>query len=68
MVTVEKGTSGQWWMMKYNGQNEIVDAEPSESEKTAFRHFVDDKARRDRIRASLPDVDLSTVSVSTLQP
>lgn len=60
MVEVVKGTSGQWWQLKYKGQVDYLPADecgpdgPNDSQKRLFRESIDAAQRRAEVEASLP--------------
>lgn len=56
MVEVIKGKSGEWWQMKYRGEVDYLDAEPSEGERRMFAEQVDARRLRADVEANLPRI------------
>lgn len=56
MVEVIKGSSGQWWQMKYRGEVDYLDTEPTEGDMRMFREQVDARRARAAFVEALPAI------------
>jgi hypothetical protein len=56
MVEVKQNASATMWQMKYKGQVDYLDTEPTEGDKRMFRESVDALERRAQVMASLPPI------------